>query len=74
MKYNRDAEREARKEALRQAGYRDDLPNAEKVAAKKRADEIFQEYLDECAEIEAEEDEVYRMNEIRYGRKSRDAA
>lgn len=73
MKYNREAEREARKEALRQAGYKDDLPNAEKIAAKKRADEIFQEYLDECAEIEAEEDEVYRMNEIKC-RRNREAA
>jgi hypothetical protein len=73
MKYNREAERAARKEALRQAGYSDDLPNAEKIAAKKRADEIFQEYLDECAEIEAEEDEFYRMNDIRYSR-NKDAA
>lgn len=73
MKYNREAEREARKEALRQAGYRDDLPSDEKIAAKKKADEIFQEYLDECAEIEAEEEEFYRMSDIRYSR-NRDAA
>lgn len=73
MKYNRDAEREARKEALRQAGYRDDLPQNEKIAALKLADEIFQEYLDECAEIEAEEEEVYRMSEIKC-RRNRDAA
>lgn len=73
MKYNREAEKEAKKEALRQAGYRDDLPTNEKIAAKKRADEIFQEYLDECAEIEAEEDEFFRMSEIRYSR-NRDAA
>jgi len=73
MKYNREAERAAKKEALRQAGYSDDLPTAEKIAAKKRADEIFQEYLDECAEIEAEEEEFYRMSDIRYSR-NRDAA
>ena len=73
MKYNREAEKEAKKESLRQAGYRDDLPNEEKIAAKKRADEIFQEYLDECAEIEAEEEDFFRMSEIRYGR-NRDAA
>lgn len=73
MKYNRDAERAARKEALRQAGYSEDLPALERAAALKLADEIFQEYLDECAEIEAEEEEVYRMSEIKY-RRNRDAA
>lgn len=76
MKYNRDAEREAKKEALRQAGYRDDLPQDERLAALKVADQIFQEYLDECAEIEAEEDDFFRMSEIRNTRKEtrRDAA
>lgn len=73
MKYNREAERAARKEALHQAGYSEDLPHAEKLAALKKADEIFQEYLDECAEIEAEEEEFYRMSDIRYSR-NRDAA
>jgi hypothetical protein len=73
MKYNREAEREAKKEALRQSGYREDMTPEEKIAARKLADQIFQEYLDEVAEIEAEEDEFYRMSEIRYSR-NREAA
>jgi hypothetical protein len=73
MKYNREAEKEAKKEALRQAGYKDDLPQNEKIAALKLADDIFQEYLDECAAIEEEEEDFYRMSDLRYGR-NRDAA
>lgn len=70
MRYNRQAEREAKREALRQAGYSDDLPADEKKKALEVADKIFQEYLEECAAIEEEEDEVYRMNEIKYRRNS----
>lgn len=68
MRYNREAEREAKREALRQAGYSDDLPAEEKKKALEIADQIFQEYLDECAAIEEEEEEVYRLNEIKYRR------
>jgi hypothetical protein len=68
MRYNREAEREAKKEALRQAGYSEDLSQAEKKIALKRADEIFQAYLDECADIESQEEEFYRMKEVRYKR------
>lgn len=71
MKYNREAEKEAKKEALRQAGYSEDLSQEEKITALKIADEIFQEYLDECAAIEEEEDEFYRMSDIRHFRKSK---
>ena len=71
MKYNREAEKEAKKEALRQAGYSDDLPQNEKIAAKKLADEIFQEYLDECHAIEEDEEDFYRMSDIRYVRNSK---
>ena len=73
MKYNREAEKEARKEAYRQAGYSDDLPPDQKRAALEVANQLFQEYLDECAAIEAEEEEVYRMSEIKL-RRNRDAA
>jgi len=74
MRYNREAEKEARKESLRQAGYRDDLTGPEKLEALKKAEEIFQEYLDECAEIEQEEEEYHRISDIRYSRKSRKEA
>jgi hypothetical protein len=73
MKYNREAEKAARKEAYRQAGYSDDLPPDQKRAALEVANQLFQEYLDECAAIEAEEEEVYRMSEIKL-RRNRDAA
>lgn len=68
MRYNREAEREAKKEALRQAGYREDLPPAEKKIALKKADEIFQAYLEECSDIEEQEEEFYRMSELKYKR------
>lgn len=71
MRYNREAEKEARKYALSQSGYSDDLPHDEKVKALKLADEIFQEYLDECASIEDEEEEFFRISDIRYSRKSK---
>ena len=73
MKYNRDAEREAKKESLRQSGYREDMTKEEKQKCLAIADQLFQEYLDECASIEEEEEEVYRMSEIKY-RRNRDAA
>lgn len=68
MRYNREAEKQAKKEALRQAGYTEDLSPAEKKIALKKADEIFQAYLDECADIESQEEEFYRMSEVRYKR------
>lgn len=68
MKYNREAEKEAKKEALRQAGYTDELKGQERLDALKRADEIFQEYLDECRAIEEEEEDFIRISEIKYRR------
>lgn len=70
MKYNREAERDARREALRQAGYNNELRGKEREAALRKADEIFREYLDECRLIEDEEDDFIRMGEVKYRRKA----
>jgi hypothetical protein len=67
MKY-RNQLKDIRKWSLEEAGYNDDLSAEDKIAAKKLAEKLYQEALEELEELEAEEDDMIFKHEIKYKR------
>lgn len=72
MRY-RDQLKDARKWALIEAGYSDELTPEQKAEAKKKAEELYNEAITELELIEQEEDEQYARFDRR-NRKWDDAA
>jgi hypothetical protein len=67
MRY-KDQLKDARKWAYIEAGYNEELSADEKLAAKNKADELFEEAAAELQLIEEEEENNYNKYERRYKR------
>jgi|694.fasta_scaffold06007_11 hypothetical protein len=74
MSRYRDQIRDARKWALNEAGYRDDMTAEEKKICMARVDELMEEVQNEMRLVEEYEDDVYARNDRKYRRNMDDAA
>jgi len=71
MSRYKDKIREARKWALVEAGYSDDLTPEEKSVALEKADELVEEFKNEMRLVEEEEDYTYQKFDRRCDRHCR---
>lgn len=74
MSRYKDSVREARKWALVESGYRDDLSSEEKSAALQKAEELVEEFKNEMRLVEEEEENTYQKFDRRFRRNFDDAA
>lgn len=73
MSRYRDQIRDARKWALEEAGYRDDMTAEEKKNCMIKVEELMEEVLNEMRLVEEEEEDTYARYDRKY-RRNMDAA